>query len=233
MVLAEHLEEELAVGLYDREILKFEQTELKSGRLSPYYYNQRKILSYDSESHLSDREQRRIAALAIDGYGLLVDTGSPADHLYGIPQAGTAIGAPVAMRSEISYLWGRVGDKEYGRHAKIEGFYHSGDTVIQLDDVVTDAGSKLESAEALAAAGLRTARFVILFDRQEGGAAAVTSAGYGIDSVTNISRAAYYLQENSRIGSQEIESLIAYHEGLRCDGVASTFTAPGYGPPAH
>jgi uridine monophosphate synthetase len=219
-------EEELVLALHDREIIKFGEFTLKSGRKSPIYYNQRPLLSRleskDQSSHSRDIN------LAVMGYVDRIFQFGDEDyeHLYGIPQAATALGALVASRTADSYLWGRVGKKDYGKHEVIEGFYEEGDKVLQIDDVITNADSKLESAASLKEAGLDTVGFVVMFDREEGGRQVVEEAGYSFSSVTTISRTVSILKEHMRVGWLELELLDAYHEGLKAEGINSTYSPP-------
>lgn len=223
-------EEELVVGLYDREIIKFGDFKLKSGRKSPIYYNQRPLLSQKHDGSMSYRQQRRITAMALQGYAQKIETlfKDETDHVYGIPQAATALGALVAFRTGKSYLWGRVGKKDYGKHEGIEGFYEPGETVVQVDDVVTGADSKIESEDNLKKAELTTLGFVVMLDREEGGKETLEQYEHPpLVAVTSLSRVVPILLGNARIGNQEVESLQTYHAGLVADGHISTFSFNG------
>ena len=218
--------EELIVGLFDRELLKFGDFlwTTKSGRSTPIYYNQRPITSINfGPGAMRPLAQRVVLNLAVNAYVKEAKT-SEADHIYGIPQSSTHLMGMVALRAEMSSLWGRVTENDYGEHNKIEGFYSAGQSVLQFDDVVTDAGSKLDSASGLALAGLQTEGFVVMFDRQEGGTQTVEDAGYSIRSVFSLSEAVAVLEQNKRLGSQEIGWVVKYHEDLQASGVLSTFT---------
>lgn len=219
--------ERLAVGLYDRGLLKFSNFEwtLKSGRKSPIYYNQRPVMSIDPTLEMFAASQRQVSAGVVDAYvDFVYKDGS--DHIYGIPQAMTHVAGAVALQAGRSSLWGRVGKKDYGKHEGIEGNYRKGDLVTQLDDVVTDAGSKLESGAALRAAGLVTKQFVVMFDREEGGIQALRhhpDTPYHIEAILGLSMAVDALRQNDRIGAQEIGWVQQYHEGLQAEGVVSSF----------
>lgn len=219
MILPEEQQEKLAIGLYDRGALQFSNFEwtLKSGRKSPIYYNQRPLASIDYKNEdLSVIEQFQLRKLAVDSYvdtiGKLVGYGDQNDHLYGIPQAMTALGAMVAYERGDSILWGRVGSKDYGAHAKIEGNFYEGETVVCLDDVVTTAASKLETAEALTEAKLIPKGFVVMFDREEGGVEAVQKAGYEIISILGLAKTMEYLKDAGRIGNREFEWMAQHQE---------------------
>lgn len=214
--------EELVVGLYDRGAIRFSDFKwtLKSGRLSPLFFNQRLITSFKTSSDLTIDAQRRIRDLAVDGYSHAIDTlGESYDHLYGIPQALTALGGMVAYARGDSMLWGRVGVKDYGIHSDLEGDYSAGDVVVNLDDVITDAASKLQAEQALHKVDVSTAGFVVMFDREEGGAQTVEEAGFSLVAVTGLTAAKDILRDASRIGTQELDWIAQYHQNLRDEGI--------------
>jgi orotate phosphoribosyltransferase len=222
--------ERLVVGLYDRQLLQFGDFSwtLKSKRKSPIYYNQRPITSVDYNLDMSPNDQRVLVQDAVNAYAQRVQRSS-VEHLYGIPQATTHLIGMVGLATGRSTLWGRVGGKDYGAHASIEGTYYEGQRVLQLDDVVTNADSKIESAHSLDKAGLQTLGFVVMLDRQEGdekatGMETVRQAGYEIEAIVVLSQAVEILKQNGKIGGQEIGWVQRYHEGLRADGIATSFS---------
>ena len=48
-----------------------------------------------------------------------------------------------------------------------------------------------------------------------------------LQNTTSLSRATRYLLDNGRIDMAAVDALQAYHEGLRADGVVSTFQFEG------
>lgn len=121
-------------------------------------------------------------------------------------------GGLVAQVRDESYLWGRVGNKSYGKHKPLEGNYRQGDKVAMLDDVVTDGATKIENAKTLEAEELSVAGMVIMFDRNEGGAEAVVKAGYEFRPVTSLAQALPILIENKHIGQPEVNLLAKYSD---------------------
>lgn len=228
----EHLEQ-LVVGFYDRGALRFSNFEwtLKSGRQSPIYYNQRKITSFKQGLVVNGREmpiesQKRVCSLGVTALSEGVERLDRShQHLHGIPQASTVIGGMVAMQRGESYIWQRVGQKQYGIAANFEGDYNPGDIVAVIDDVVTDGASKVSTVADLRDESLEAAGMVTMMDREEGGACNLVDAGINFVPIIGLSAAVKILREAGRIGNQEIEWVNRYHEDLRTDGVASSFTA--------
>jgi len=64
---------------------------------------------------------------------------------------------------------------------------------------------------------LSTQGFVIMFDREEGGAEVVSDAGYDMVAINGLASAMNMLKEAGRIGAQEFEWVSQYHEQLRAD----------------
>lgn len=230
MALPEHQEEQIVVGMFDRGLLGFPEggITLKSGRPSPYYYNMRGSLSFDSDSQMSMEKQHDFRRALVAGYAAkFFEIEHPVDHIFGKAQAATATAAVAAYEAGMSYLWERINEphKTYGYHQRIEGDYTVGETVLMADDVVTDGKSKVEGSQVLAAVGLQPVAITLQFDREEGGVQVLENDyGFEVSSITALSRAARFLLDNYRIDNFTIDALHNYHEGLVADGVHSTFS---------
>ncbi len=230
MALPEHQEEQIVVGMFDRGLLGFPEggITLKSGRPSPYYYNMRGSLSFDSDSQMSMEKQRDFRRALVAGYAAkFFEIEHPVDHIFGKAQAATATAAVAAYEAGMSYLWERIDEshKTYGHHQRIEGDYTAGETVLMADDVVTDGKSKVEGSQVLAAVGLQPVAITLQFDREEGGVQVLENDyGFEVSSITALSRAARFLLDNYRIDNFTIDALHHYHERLVADGVRSTFS---------
>lgn len=206
--------EELVVGLYDRGAIGFAATEadfitLKSGRRSPHYVNLRGVMSFDRHHPTMDvAAQTRVRDLVVDGYvDALGRVPHDFEHVVGIPQAVTHLGGAVALRGGYSDLNIRVmeGEKGYGKHKPVEGTYYPGETVVALDDVVTDGKTKSEVVEPLDLTGLELMDFVVLVDREEGGRANVEATGRTLTPVMGMGLIVDVLHDNQRITPQQLE----------------------------
>ena len=139
--------------------LKFGTFKLTSGLLSPYYVDLRLIPSYPEAFQL-----------IIDMYRSVVepDLVKRVQRLAGVPSAGIAYAAVVALNLNKPLLYVRKEQKEHGRERKVEGLLQPGDKVLILDDVVTTGKSLLEATEAISAEGGIVEDAVVLLDRQQG-----------------------------------------------------------------
>ena len=76
----------------------------------------------------------------------------------------------------------------------------------------------------LTAVGLRPVAITLQFDRQEGGVQTLEeNYGFEVNAITTLSKASRFLLANGRIDNAAVDALQAYHEGLKTDGLVSTF----------
>lgn len=204
--------EELVVGLYDRDELGFANTpeefiELKSGRRSPTFFNGRRVMSFSSKIEMPMDQQKRVADLAVRGYVHGLDyLEYDYDHIINLPQAVNPIIGAVAREAGVSELYLRTpeGEKGYGKHQPIEGFFDEGDTAVGIDNVVSNADTKQEVTEPIEKkAKLVLPGFLVLMDREEGGEATLKAAGYNLASVITMSAATQILRDAGRISPEQ------------------------------
>ena len=139
--------------------LKFGTFKLTSGLLSPYYVDLRLIPSYPEAFQQTVSMYRSV---------LEPDLVKRFQRLAGVPTAGIAYAAVIALNLTKPLLYVRKEQKEHGRERRVEGMLQPGDKVLILDDVVTTGKSLLEAAEAIRAEGGIVDDAVVLLDRQQG-----------------------------------------------------------------
>jgi uridine monophosphate synthetase len=71
---------------------------------------------------------------------------------------------------------------------QVDGDYEDGDVCLLVDDLITQADTKLEAVKALESAGMYVDEVIVLVDRQQGGARQLRGNGYDL-------RAVYLLEE--------------------------------------
>ncbi len=143
--------------------LKFGEFKLKSGRVSPYFFNCG--LFNDGESL---RLIGEFYAKAIINYGL------PFDMLYGPAYKGIPLVSTLAIALErinnrsVPYSFNRKETKDHGEGGIILGAPLSNDVLI-VDDVITAGTSVRESVNIIQQANAKAVGVVIALDRQEKG----------------------------------------------------------------
>jgi len=99
-------------------------------------------------------------------------------RIAGAELGGVPLAAATSLACGKPYVIIRNTRKDYGTQKLFEGVLEKGDRVLLLEDVVTSGGQVLEAARIITEAGAQVERIVAVIDRQEGGGAAITAAGY-------------------------------------------------------
>jgi len=147
----------------DTGVLRFGEFTLKSGRISPYFFN---AGLFNNGRHLA--KLGRFFAQAI------VDSDLSFDVLYGPAYKGIPLAAASAIAlaeqhgMDTPYAFNRKEAKDHGEGGNIVGHELQGRILI-IDDVITAGTSVCESIDIIRAAGAEPAGVVIALDRQEKG----------------------------------------------------------------
>ncbi|MEW6168314.1 MAG: orotate phosphoribosyltransferase [Pseudomonadota bacterium] len=144
------------------DVLRFGEFTLKSGRVSPYFFNLGRISSGAAMRALGRAYAQALGESGV-GYDMLF---GPAYK--GIPLV-TAVAIALAEQGrDVPYAYNRKEAKDHGEGGVVVGAAPKGRVVI-VDDVLT-AGTALRAAVALLrAAGAEPVAAVIALDRQEKG----------------------------------------------------------------
>ncbi|MCD7098407.1 orotate phosphoribosyltransferase [Stenotrophomonas sp. MMGLT7] len=158
--MTEHRQRFLQLAL-DADALRFGEFTLKSGRVSPYFFNAGR---FDSGTRMA-----RLAACyadAIDQAGLDFDlVFGPAYK--GIPLA-TALACEYAHRGrELPLAFNRKEAKDHGEGGSLIGASLAGRRVLIVDDVITAGTAIREALAIIRAAGGKPAAIAVALDRQE------------------------------------------------------------------
>lgn len=144
------------------EALGFGQFTLKSGRLSPYFFNSGRF-----NTGVALAELGRFYVAAIDAAGIEFDMlFGPAYK--GIPLAASVAIALAADGRDVPYCFNRKEAKDHGEGGITLGAPLAGRVLI-IDDVISAGTSVNESVELIHGAGATPAGVAISLDRQERG----------------------------------------------------------------
>lgn len=166
-----------------RRALRFGEFTLKSGRVSPYFFN---AGLFNDGAALMQLGRCYAAALAHSGLAFDVLYG-PAYK--GIPLvAATAIAFAADHARSVPWAFNRKEAKDHGESGQIVGTPLAGRTVI-VDDVITAGTAIRESIDTIRAAGAEPVGVALALDRQERGlsersAVQEVQAQYGLRCVT-------------------------------------------------
>jgi len=199
-----------------RNVLRFGEFTLKSGRVSPYFFNAGLFNTGSALARLG-----RYYAEAIVASGLEFDVlFGPAYK--GIPLAATACVALADHHErDVPYSFNRKEAKAHGEGGNIVGSPLQGRILI-IDDVITAGTAIRESMQLIETAGARPAGVVIALDRQEKGSGDLSAIQeveqqYGIPvlSIVRLEDLITYLEQQPAMQA----NLIAVRAYRECYGV--------------
>lgn len=156
---------ELLEGLFRIGAFRTGEFTLKSGIISPFYIDLRRISA-----------DPRILSLSGRAYAELLK-GIEADHVAGIPVAALPLATAAVLVTGMSLIYPRLEKKAHGSGARVEGVWKAGDKAVMLDDLITTGGSKREAAAVLREAGIVVQDLVVLIERGEEGRKDMKEAG--------------------------------------------------------
>lgn len=143
--------------------LKFGEFTLKSGRISPYFFNMGEIASGAGMQRLATSYADALTAAGIDYDSLF----GPAYK--GIPLVATVATALAAHGRDVPFTYNRKEAKDHGEGGTLVGA-PLGKRVVIVDDVITAGTAVREAIALIRAAGSEVAAVLIALDRQERGA---------------------------------------------------------------
>ena len=193
-------------------VLRFGEFTLKSGRVSPYFFNAGLFNTGYAAAKLG-----RFYASAIAESDVRFDMlFGPAYK--GIPLA-TLTAASLAEQHDIDvpYSFNRKEAKAHGEGGSIVGAPLSGDVLI-VDDVITAGTAVREAYQIIAAAGAQVAGLVISLDRQERGQGPYSavqelkqSLGIPVISIVQLDDLIDILEESGD-NERHLEPVLAYRQ---------------------
>lgn len=153
----------------ERGVLRFGEFTLKSGRVSPYFFNAGLF-----DSGLALAKLGRFYAQA------LIDSGLSYDVVFGPAYKGIPLAATMAValaehhNTDVPWCFNRKEAKSHGEGGTLVGAPLAGNVVI-VDDVITAGTAIREVMQIIQAQGAQAAGVLIALDRQERGNGALSA----------------------------------------------------------
>lgn len=195
----------------DKEVLRFGEFTLKSGRTSPYFFNAGLFNSGAALARLG-----KCYAAAIQQSGIKYDVMlGPAYK--GIPlAAATCVALATEFGEDVPYVFNRKEAKTHGEGGNLVGAPLEGRVLI-IDDVITAGTAIREVMDIIAQAGATPAGTVIALNRQEKGKGELSAIqeverdyNMPVASIVSLNDLLTYLTEKGGM-EQQVEAILAYH----------------------
>ena len=194
----------LASALFEIGAVKFGAFRLKlhdkkpDAPLSPIYIDLRLLRSFPKTMGVAAGAYAHIAqALKFDCY---------AD----VPTAATPLTAVLAYMTGIPMISPRIEKKEHGTGSSIDGSFRQGQVALLVDDLITQAESKLEVIGALENNGIVVRDVVVLVDREQGGIRELKNRGYGCWAVLKLGSILTFYKDEGMITEEQFARTSEY-----------------------
>lgn len=194
----------------EKEVLKFGEFTLKSGRKSPYFFN---AGLFNTGRDLARLGRFYAAALA--------DSGIEFDVLFGPAYKGIPIATTTAVALadhhdiDTPYCFNRKEAKDHGEGGDLVGSALEG-RIMLVDDVITAGTAIRESMEIIQANGADLAGVLVAIDRQEKGKGELSAIqeverdfGCAIISIVSLTDLVTFLEEKGT-DKEHLEAVKAY-----------------------
>ena len=194
----------------ERGVLRFGQFTLKSGRISPYFFNAGLF-----DSGLALAQVGRFYAAAV------VDSGIDFDVLFGPAYKGIPLAATTAValaehhQRDMPWCFNRKEAKDHGEGGTLVGAPLAGRVLI-IDDVITAGTAIREVMQIIQAQGAQAAGVLIALNRQERGKGELSAIqeverdyGMPVVSIVSLEQVLEYLAEDAEL-KQYLPAVQAY-----------------------
>ena len=186
---------DIIIELHQLEAIKFGEFQLKSGIMSPVYFDLRVMVS-------EPKLMAKISRIMWDTYADN-NSGRKAELICGVPYTASGPAYLISLDQNIPSIIKRKEKKEYGTKKMLEGKFEVGQNCLIIEDVISSGASVLETAEVLKNEKLEVTDVVVFLDREQGGSTNLKNQNVNVHSVTNVTTLLQILHEVGKITDEE------------------------------
>ena len=190
---------EFVTFLHQKEIIKFGDFTLASGKSSSYYVDLRLVPSYPQEFRMMVKylENQITEDIGLENFESIVS----------VPTGGLVIASALAIETVKPLIYVRSKPKDYGTSKSVEGKIHDGMKVVMIDDVATTGGSVVNAIKSLTEVNVPVKDAYVIVDRMEGATESLEGLGVKMHSILNILQITEILYEQKMIGIGILEKV--------------------------
>lgn len=194
---------QLALGIYDNGLLNFGEFTFKSGIKSPMYMNLRNLLSYPKFL----KDVAKMYATVCEDLEF--------DRLGAIPYGAISMTGALSLELDVPWICARKESKDYGMAKDLIGDFNEGETVLMIDDLVTNGESKVESLVSFQDSGLVIKDFVVMLDYDRGATTLLSDQGYNLHRMMTVREAVDIINDEGKMKSEMHKKVVAFLESTK------------------
>jgi orotate phosphoribosyltransferase len=194
------MNEKVAKALADANVVKFGEFKLASGNISPIYIDLRVLPSFPESMALVSEELSK-----------LIKKLKP-EVVAGAETAGIPLATAISLKTKIPMIYVRKRPKSYGTKEQIEGVLKKEAKVVLIDDMATNAFSKIKFIEGIRLSGGTVNDVVIVLDREQGGVEALAKENVKLHSLITLKELLDYMKSNSLMEEDKYKEVLSYLE---------------------
>lgn len=176
--------------------LSFGEFKLKSGKISPYFFNTGAFSNGTDISLLADYYVEAI-----------IDSEIEFSFLFGSAYKGIPLVTAIAMVLSVNhgmdypFAFNRKEEKDHGEGGNIVGYtkIHSSERILIVDDVISSGSSIKEAMDILGTYNQFPSSAIVALDRQE-----KVSHGFQVISIVTITNIIEYLEINGQLDQKKL-----------------------------
>lgn len=190
---------EFATFLHQKEIIKFGEFTLASGKKSSYYVDLRLVPSYPHQfrTMIKYLQNNIVESIGLNSF----------DSLVSVPTGGLIIASALAIEIVKPLIYVRSKLKDYGTSKSVEGQIYEGMKVVMIDDVATTGGSVVNAIKSLKEANITIEDAYVIVNRMEGADEALKELGVKLHSITNVMQITQALHEQKLVDDDILEKV--------------------------